>query len=107
MTVIMTGHARLIKRLERPGALVSASDCHQLRSGYVLLKPGEEVGEHTTGEGEELILIMEDAADITSSGKAETVRAPASVLVSAHSVHNVKNNSEGALWYVYVVAHPA
>lgn len=83
--------------------LVSLSDSHQLRSGYVLLEPGKEVGEHKTEGGEEILVVMDGTAEILCGGKAETVRAPAAVLIPAYTIHNVKNKSQDLLKYVYVV----
>jgi len=67
------------------------------------LRPGKEVGEHTTEGGEELIVMVEGKAEIISGGHAETVEAPCVVLIPAHTVHNVRNGSESLLKYVYVV----
>jgi quercetin dioxygenase-like cupin family protein len=95
--------AVLARRLEKPGTLVSRSDSLQLHSGYVILEPGKEVGEHATEGGEELIVMVEGKAEVTSQGHAVTVEAPCVVLVPAHTVHNVKNRSEAPLKYVYIV----
>jgi quercetin dioxygenase-like cupin family protein len=92
----------LVRQLEKSKALVAASEGHQLSSGYVLLKPGKEVGEHTTGSGEELIVIMDGVATVSCGGKTRTVRAPATVFVPTHTIHNVRNNSKRLLRYVYV-----
>lgn len=97
------GMAPLIRRLEKPGTLVSRSDSRQLHSGYVVLEPGKEVGEHETEDGEELIVMVEGKAEVVSGGHAERVEAPCVVLVPAHTVHNVKNRSGTLLKYVYVV----
>ena len=93
----------LVRRLERPGALVSRSESHQLRSGYVVLEPGEEVGRHQTGAGEELIVVLEGIGEVVANGHSRRVRAPSVVLVPAQTVHNVRNRSETTLRYVYVV----
>jgi quercetin dioxygenase-like cupin family protein len=95
--------APLVRYLEKPGTLVSRSDSHQLRSGYVVLEPGKEVGEHKTEGGEELIVILDGEAEVISDGHPEAVEAPCVVLIPAHTVHNVKNRSETFLKYVYVV----
>jgi quercetin dioxygenase-like cupin family protein len=96
--------APLIKGLEKSGVLVSRSDSHQLRSGYVILEPRKEVGEHRTRGGEELIVMVEGKAEVISDGHTEIVEAPCVVLIPANTVHNVKNGSETLLRYVYVVA---
>lgn len=93
----------LVRQLKKPGTLVSRSDSHQLHSGYVVLEPGNEVGEHSTESGEELIVMVEGKAEVTSEGRAETVEAPCVVLVPAHTVHNVRNRSNTLLKYVYTV----
>ena len=95
--------APFVKRLEKPGMLVSRYDSHQLHSGYVVLEPGKDVGEHTTEGREELIVMVEGKAEVTSNGHAETVEAPCVVLVHAHTVHDVRNTSKVLLKYVYVL----
>ena len=95
--------APLVRRLEKPGTLVSRSDSHQLHSGYVVLEPHKEVGEHTTEDGEELIVVVEGKAEVISDGHSETVEAPCVVLIPAHTIHNVRNKSETLLKYVYVL----
>ncbi len=82
---------------------MSRPDSHQLHSGYVILEPGKEVGEHATEGGEELIVMVEGKAEVMSEGHTETVEAPCVVLVPAQTVHNVKNRSETLLKYAYIV----
>ena len=91
----------------------AASDCPLLRgapqttgmrSGFVRLKPGESVGEHSTQEHEEALVVLQ------GEGKAEVEGRPA-VLISSRmlayipprSKHNVTNNGTKVLEYVYVV----
>lgn len=93
----------LVKRLEKAGALVSRLDSKQLRSGYVMLEPGNDVGEHKTEDGEELILIVDGKAEIMINGQREIVESPCVSLIPAKTIHNVKNISTTLLKYVYVV----
>ena len=92
-----------VRRLEKPGTLISRSDSHQLHSGYVVLEPGKEVGEHSTESGEELIVMVDGRAEVIPDGHTEMVEAPCVVLIPAHTVHNVKNRSKTLLKYVYIV----
>ena len=94
--------AMLVRNLDEAGELVSASDSRQIRSGLVVLEQGEEVGNHETGNGEELILLLEGTAELQSDGVEKTVHAPAAVLVPAHTPHNVRNALKVSLRYVYV-----
>ncbi len=91
----------LVRSLKKPGGLVSNSDSRQLVSGYVVLGPGKEVGEHETGGGEELITFIEGAAEVSFGKRKKMVHSPAVVLTPAHTPHNVKNNSKKPVKYVY------
>jgi mannose-6-phosphate isomerase-like protein (cupin superfamily) len=92
----------IVRSLEKSGPLVSSSDSRQFHSGCVVLESGKEVGEHETGGGEELIVFIEGTAEVSDGGKAETVHAPAVVLVPAHTSHNVMNKSKARLRYAYI-----
>ena len=94
--------AILVRSLIEAGALVSASDSQQIRSGLVVLQRGKEVGKHETGGGEELIILLEGTAEMQSGRETKTVNAPAAVLVPAHTAHNVRNQSKMPLRYVHV-----
>jgi mannose-6-phosphate isomerase-like protein (cupin superfamily) len=76
-----------------------------MRSGFVRLKPGESVGEHSTLEHEEALVVLQ------GDGKAEVegrVAIPISsrmlTYIPPRSRHNVTNTGQGTLEYVYVVA---
>ena len=93
--------AILVKSLRRAGMLVSAADRRQVRSGFVVLEQGEEVGEHETRNGEEIITFLEGTGELSGEGKTRTVQAPSVVLIPAHTTHNVRNKSDAPLKYVY------
>lgn len=96
--------ALFIKRLERPETIISRLQSSQLHAGYVVLGPGKEVGEHSTDDEEELIVVVEGKGEVISEGAAaEALEAPCAVLVPAHAMHNVRNTSEGPLKYLYVL----
>jgi len=91
-----------VKNLREAGPLVSGSESEQIRSGFVVLEKGKEMGEHETGGGEELIIFLEGTAELSSGGETKTVHAPASALIPAHTRHSIKNTLEVPLEYVYV-----
>ena len=93
--------AVIVKSLKEAGALVSASDSRQIRSGLVFLDHGEDVGAHETGNGEELIVVLEGTAEVVGRGETKKVHAPSVVLIPAHTRHNVRNRSRKPLRYVY------
>lgn len=75
-----------------------------LRSGQVILKPGEEIGEHSTKDREEAIVIFEGRAEI-SSDKGEAIKAEKDsvVYMPPNTLHNVKNTGKDILRYIYIV----
>jgi quercetin dioxygenase-like cupin family protein len=92
-----------VRRLEKPETIVSRSQSSQLHAGYVVLESGKEVGEHTTEDEEELIVVVEGKGEVVSGGRTDTIEAPCVVLVPAHTIHNVRNGSKALLKYVYVL----
>lgn len=76
-----------------------------MRSGLVSLKPGEEIGEHSTENREESLIILSGEAQIFCAGHpAFTASAASLVYIPPHTAHNVKNPGKGQLKYVYIVS---
>jgi len=76
-----------------------------IKSGFVLLHKGEEMGEHITENKEEVLYIIEGEATVIIEGNAEFVEAGSIIYIPPHIKHNVKNNSDEHLKYIYVVSH--
>jgi len=76
-----------------------------MRSGLVSLKTGEEIGEHSTEDKEEALVILSGEAEVSCAGQpAFSVPAASLVYIPPHTRHNVKNNAREVLKYVYIVA---
>jgi mannose-6-phosphate isomerase-like protein (cupin superfamily) len=75
-----------------------------LKSGRVILKPGEDVGAHVTDNREEIILVLKGMATIMVLGKESVVTSGNHYYIGPNIVHNIKNNTDSDLEYVYVVA---
>ena len=83
-----------------PGRPVTAG----MKSGYVVLKPGESVGEHKTESREEGIIILEGSAEIIVEGERMfTARKENLIYIPPETSHDIKNISDEPLRYVYVV----
>jgi len=94
--------AIFVKPIEEAGRLVSSPDSRQFHSGFVVLDAGKEVGEHETGNGEELVVLLEGEAEVSYGGESRSVSAPAVVLVPAHTKHNIRNRSTAPTRYLYI-----
>jgi len=75
-----------------------------LKSGQVILKTGEEIGEHKTTKREELIIVLKGQATIFEGKKQTKVKAGQTYFIPEGVVHNVKNMGKQDLEYIYVVS---
>ncbi|MBI4405904.1 MAG: cupin domain-containing protein [Deltaproteobacteria bacterium] len=76
-----------------------------MRSGYVTLQPGQNIGFHDTGDFEELIIPFEGRGEMETKG-AGRIAFEKGILIHAfpHAEHNVWNRGKDVLRYIYVVA---
>jgi len=76
-----------------------------MRSGMVRLEPGRNVGFHSTGENEEMLVFLEGqgALDCEGYGRVE-VTGGQIAYVPPHTRHNVYSTGTDLLNYIYVVS---
>jgi mannose-6-phosphate isomerase-like protein (cupin superfamily) len=77
-----------------------------IKSGHVILKPGENVGEHVTEAKEEVIIVLKGKAMILCGNDDEPIVAceRSVVYVPPDTVHDVKNIGGDILEYIYVTS---
>lgn len=76
-----------------------------MRSGRVELAAGEEIGEHSTGDHEEVLVVIQGTGQAHVEGHQPlAIHGGQEVYIPPHSKHNVRNTAEETLRYVYVVA---
>jgi len=76
-----------------------------MRSGRVELAPGDEIGEHSTGDHEEVLVVIEGTGRVCVEGHDPlTIQGGQEAYIPPRSTHNVRNTGEGTLRYIYVVA---
>ena len=75
----------------------------KIKGGCVCLTPGKSVGEHSTGEGEEILLVLEGEATVIAGGEKQVLKKDESLFVPKNTVHNVLNEGAMNLMYVYFV----
>ena len=96
---------KMEKDQARQRLLGHLSDTVGLKSGQVILKPGEEVGEHNTENKEEVIVILEGEAEITSDKSGPvSAKKNSAAYIPPHTSHNVRNTGKSPLRYVYIVS---
>ncbi|MBN1544190.1 cupin domain-containing protein [Candidatus Woesearchaeota archaeon] len=85
-------------------SLVKPPHSARIKSGRVFLSEGEEVGEHVTDNKEEMIVILKGTATLVSGGSSFVLKEKEAFFIGKGTKHNVKNESEADLEYVYVVS---
>jgi len=75
-----------------------------LRSGSVVLAPGESVGEHKTEGREEALVVLAGTATVVVEGEVFEVGAKQFAYIPPESIHNVTNRTDKPVEYVYVTA---
>ncbi len=76
-----------------------------LRSGCVILMPGENVGEHSTEAEEEILIILEGKGRLSLNKTAEVdIEKNSAVYIPPRTLHDVKNTAKEVLKYVFVTA---
>jgi len=85
--------------------LGGAPETRGMKSGYVILQPGESVGAHSTGLKEEAIIILEGELQVILDGKFFMTAGKGQVLyIPPETQHDIKNAADTAARYIYVVA---
>jgi len=85
-------------------SIIQPPDSLRLKAGAVRLGSKENVGEHSTKDFEELLVIISGVATVTVDEQKQTVRAGETLYIPPHAIHNVQNDSDEPLQYVYVTA---
>ena len=76
-----------------------------LKSGHVTLKPGENIGEHSTNEREEIIVILRGEGEaIIDKNKIFTIKANHALYIPPETGHDIKNSGDEDLEYVFVTS---
>jgi Mannose-6-phosphate isomerase len=75
-----------------------------IKSGFVTLKAGESVGEHSTESNEEMIVVLEGQCELIIGNKKLKLQKGIISYCPAHTKHNVKNIGKIPVKYIYIVA---
>lgn len=76
-----------------------------MRSGLVTLKPGENVGEHSTEDYEELVIVLHGSGEIETEGIGRRAISAGEVAYNPpQTKHNLHNTGAEEMRYIYVVS---
>jgi mannose-6-phosphate isomerase-like protein (cupin superfamily) len=76
-----------------------------MKSGLVVLEPNKSVGRHSTGQHEELLVILEGQGEMSfRDGSKLELKANRALYCPPETEHDVSNTGRNVLRYVYIVA---
>jgi quercetin dioxygenase-like cupin family protein len=76
-----------------------------MKSGYVVLEPGQSVGKHSTEHHEEILIVLEGQGEMRfQDGSKLELKARTALYCPPETEHDVKSTGAAPLRYVYVVA---
>jgi len=80
-------------------------DSVAMHSGFVTLKPGSTVGRHSTGNKEEIILILEgEGKFVYGNGEEMAIKYGTAAYCPPNIEHDIVNTGANSLKYIYVVS---
>lgn len=76
-----------------------------IKAGHVILAPNENIGIHSTGEREELVIVLKGIGE-ARIGDNETVNIKEKevLYIPPRTEHDIKNTGPGSLDYIFVTA---
>jgi mannose-6-phosphate isomerase-like protein (cupin superfamily) len=78
-----------------------------MRSGRVVLQPGQHMHRHSTEGNEEMLLFLQGEAFVLLGMETVSVAAGQVLYIPPHTEHEVHNDGSGEVRYIYVVAPAA
>jgi mannose-6-phosphate isomerase-like protein (cupin superfamily) len=77
-----------------------------IKSGHVILKEGEEIGEHSTNDLEEALVILKGKGRLViNKEEGLDFKDNAVLYVPPDTIHNVKNTGGGVLEYIFITSN--
>jgi len=76
-----------------------------IKSGHVILRPGENIGGHSTGEREEVVVVLKGKGEATIDKDSVLKMESNTVLyVPPETEHDIQNTGHEMLEYVFITS---
>jgi len=93
----------ITKKLIPKTSIIKPPVSQKLKAGLFVLKKGEEVGEHVAVDREEVIIILQGKATVTIENEIQIVEKDYVIYIPPNKKHNIKNDFDEELKYIYAV----
>ena len=76
-----------------------------IKCGHVILKPGENVGEHTTAEREELVIVLKGGGEaVVDKEGILKIENNTLLYIPPETLHDIKNTGSNILEYIFITS---
>lgn len=76
-----------------------------IKSGHVILKPGENIGKHATEDREEVVVVLKGRGEVKIGDQGTLkIRRNTVLYVPPQTIHDIKNTSSEILEYVFITS---
>ena len=89
---------------ERSRELLSRPRTSGMKVGITVLRPGQNVGQHSTGRNEEVLVFLRGRGILVADGVELEVGEGKVAYIPPNTEHDIRNTGDGLLCYIYVVA---
>lgn len=104
----MSRKAKLVKlefKEKYQRLLTQDSDTSGLKVGHVTLTPNESIGSHTTGDREEVIVVLKGKGEAKiGKEKCIDIRTNEVLYIPPKTEHDIKNKSSEVLDYIFITS---
>lgn len=77
-----------------------------MKSGHVILQPGENIGEHSTGEREEALVILKGKGEaVIGKGEIFNIEKDTVLYIPPQTGHDIKNTGLEILEYIFIISN--
>ncbi len=77
-----------------------------MKSGHVILQSGENIGEHSTGEREEALVILKGKGEaVIGKGGIFDIEKDTVLYIPPQTGHDIKNTGLEILEYIFIVSN--
>lgn len=75
-----------------------------VKAGHVLLKPSENIGEHSTNDREEVIIFLKGNGEVVIENDILKIESNSVLYIPPQTKHDIKNIGRDDLDYIYVTS---
>jgi len=77
-----------------------------MKAGHVRLQPGENIGEHSTAEREEVLVILKGKGEaVIGKGEVFKIEKDAALYIPPKTGHDIKNTGLEILEYIFITSN--